>query len=84
MAINRHDGKIQWTAKLPGTTWSGPTLAGDTLWLVSSKGQLAGVEATTGRITTQQDLGSPIYVAPIVAQGKMFVLTDNAKLIGLN
>ena len=29
----------------------------------------------------RQDLGGPVYIAPVVAQGKMFVLTDNAKLI---
>lgn len=85
MAVARRDGKIQWTVKLPGgTTWSGPTLAGNTLWLASNKGQLVGVEATTGRVTAQQDLGSPVYIAPVVAQGKMFVLTDNAKLIAMN
>lgn len=85
IAVGRHDGRIQWTTKLPGGgTWSGPTLAGGMLWLVSSKGQLAGVEATTGRVGAQQDLGNPVYVPPVVAQGKMFVLTDNAKLIGLN
>ena len=39
MAITRRDGKIQWTVKLPGTnTWSGPVLAGNRLWLTSSKG----------------------------------------------
>lgn len=85
MAIGRHDGKIQWTAKLPGSnTWSGPTLAGGTLWLVSNKGQLVGVEATSGRVGAQQDLGTAVYVPPVVAQGKMFVLTDKAELIGLN
>ena len=85
MAITRRDGKVRWTAKLPGaTTWSGPTLAGGVLWLTSSTGQLAGVDAATGRVATEQDLGSPVYIAPVVAQGKMFVLTDNAKLIALN
>jgi outer membrane protein assembly factor BamB len=85
MAITRREGKVQWTVKLPGAnTWSGPTLAGSTLWLASSTGQLAGVDAATGRVTTQQDLGSPVYIAPVVAQNRMFVLTDNAKLISLN
>ena len=53
MAITRRDGKIQWTAKLPGAnTWSGPVLAGNRLWLTSNKGQLVGVDATTGRVET--------------------------------
>lgn len=85
MAVSRRDGKVQWTAKLPGSnTWSGPTLAGGALWLASSKGQLIGVDAATGRVGNPIDLGSAVYIAPVVAQGKMFVLTDNAKLIALN
>jgi outer membrane protein assembly factor BamB len=85
MALTRREGKIQWTTKLPGGgTWSGPILAGGVLWLTSSKGQLAGIDATTGRVTGSQDLGDPVFIAPVVAQGRMFVLTDNAKLISLN
>jgi outer membrane protein assembly factor BamB len=84
MALSRRDGKTQWTAKLPGTSWSGPTLAGGTLWLVSSAGTLAAVDATTGRLTGQKDLGTAVFVAPIVAQGRMYILTDKAKLIALN
>ncbi len=85
MAIGRRDGKVQWTAKLPGNaTWSGPVLAGNHLWLTSSKGQLVSAEATTGRIAGTQDLGQPIYIPPVVAGARMYVLTDKAKLIALN
>lgn len=85
MAVSRADGKVQWTTQLAGANiWSGPTLAGGTLWLASAKGQLVGVDAATGRVTTQTDLGSPVYIAPVVAQGKMFILTDNAKLLAFN
>ena len=85
MALSRSDGKTQWTVKLPGNgSWAGPTLAGGTLWLTSSSGTLAGVEATTGRVTSQKELGEAIYIAPVVAQGRMYVLTDKAKLMALN
>lgn len=85
MAITRRDGKIQWTAKLPDSNnWAGPTLAGGQLWLASSKGTLIGVDAGTGRIASQLDLGTAVFIAPIVAQGHMFVLADDAKLIALN
>lgn len=85
MAITRRDGQIQWTVKLPGASnWSGPVLAGNRLWLTSNKGTLVGVDAATGRVETTQDLGQPIYIAPVVAGGRMFVLTDKAKLIALN
>jgi outer membrane protein assembly factor BamB len=85
MAITRNEGKIQWATKLAGgATWSGPVLAGNRLWLTSSKGQLAGVDAASGKVAFTQDLGSPIFIAPVVAGGRMYVLTDNAKLIALN
>ena len=81
LSLNRRDGQTLWTIKLPeSNVWSGPTLAGGTLWLVSSKGLLVGAEATTGKITFQHSLGSPGYIAPVVAGGRLFVLTDNARL----
>ncbi|MGL4397683.1 MAG: PQQ-binding-like beta-propeller repeat protein [Hyphomicrobium sp.] len=85
MAISRLDGKTVWTANLPDSrTWAGPVLAGGTLWLASNKGALIGVDAATGRIGSQSDLGSPVYIPPVVAQGRMYVFTDSAKLIALN
>lgn len=85
MAVSKRDGKIQWTSKLPVSgAWSGPVLAGNTLWAVSSKGVLASIEPSTGRLMGQQSLNSGSYIAPIVAGGRMYVLTDDAKLIALN
>ncbi|MBL8884829.1 MAG: PQQ-binding-like beta-propeller repeat protein [Hyphomicrobium sp.] len=85
MALSRADGSTRWTASLPETrTWSGPVLAGGTLWLTSNKGRLIGVDAATGKVGNAVELGDPVYIPPIVAQGRMFVLTDSAKLIALN
>lgn len=85
MALARTDGKTRWTAQLPDSkTWSGPVLAGGMLWLTSNKGKLAGVDATTGKVVSLLDLGDPVYIPPVVAQGRMFVFTDKAKLIALN
>src|SRR5262249_10427146 len=77
MAITRSDGKILWTTRLTSAkTWSGPVLAGGQLWLTSNKGHLVTVEPTTGKLIATQDLGAPIYIAPVVAGGRMFVFTD--------
>ena len=85
MAVSRRDGKVQWTSKLPTSgAWSGPVLANGSLWLVSSKGTLASVEATTGRLLGQQSLSEGSYVPPVVAGGRMYLITIGAKLIALN
>ncbi|MFN0217888.1 MAG: PQQ-binding-like beta-propeller repeat protein [Hyphomicrobium sp.] len=85
MALARADGKTRWTAQLPDSkTWSGPVLAGGILWLASSKGKLIGVDAATGKAGGELDIGDPVYIPPVVAQGRMFVLTDSAKLVALN
>jgi len=81
-AISRGQGTLKWAVKLPeASTWSGPTLAGSTLWLTSHKGHLIGVDAATGRVTQKLTLGEPIYIAPVVASGQLFVLTDRAQLV---
>jgi outer membrane protein assembly factor BamB len=85
LALARRDGKVQWTTQLPAAkVWSGPTLAGGSLWLVSDKGALVGVDAVTGKLGAQVSIGEAAYIAPVVAQGRLFVLTDKAKLIAFN
>lgn len=82
LSVNRRDGAIAWTVKLPGaTTWSGPTLAGGVLWLTSNTGQLVSVEALTGKVVATVSIGAPSYIAPVVAGGRLYVLTDTARLV---
>lgn len=85
LALARSSGKTRWTMKLPkAKSWAGPVLAQGTLWLVSDAGQVVGVDAMTGKLGNQMNLGEAAFIPPIVAQGHMFVLTDSAKLIALN
>jgi outer membrane protein assembly factor BamB len=84
-ALDNKTGKVKWASALPDArTWSGPTLAGGRLWLASNKGLLVGVDAKNGEITTKRDLDTPVYISPVVANGRMFVLTDKANLIAMN
>ena len=84
MAVSKRDGKIQWTTKLPASgAWSGPVLAGNQLWAVSSKGLLVAIDPVGGRVLGQQEIGSGSYIGPVVAGGLMYLLTDDAKLIAL-
>jgi outer membrane protein assembly factor BamB len=85
MALSRTDGKVQWTTQLPAAkVWTGPTLAGGMLWLASSAGKLVAVDAVTGRVSGQLDVGNPVFIAPVVAQGRLYVLTDTARLVAFN
>ncbi len=84
-AVARDTGAIRWTTKLQGSkSWSGPTMAANALWLVSDTGMLVGVDALTGRIATQQSVGSKMFIQPVVAQGRMLLLTDSAELVAFN
>ena len=85
VAIGRADGKVRWTSELPGRRpWNGPVLAGGKLWLVSGMASWSGRDARTGQLSTQLDLGTPVFVSPVVAGGHMYILADNAELIALN
>ncbi len=85
MAFDRRDGKVRWLTELPqASRWSGPVLASGRLWLASTSGAVVSVDAKTGNIATQRDVDSAISIAPIVASGRMFVLTDKARLLALN
>ena len=84
-ALARKTGKTRWVANLPDDRlWNGPILAGGKLWAVSSKGLLVGLDARSGEITTKTALDNPVFIPPVVASGRMFVLTDKANLIALN
>ena len=85
VALARTDGNVRWVSELPaGQQWNGPVLAGGRLWLVSGEGLLVGADARTGQLVTQLDLGTEVFVAPVVAGGRMYILADNASLIALN
>jgi len=85
MALQRSDGKTRWITQLPAAkNYSGPIMAANTLFLVSSKGEVVSVDPMSGKIGGTMSVGDTVYIAPIVAQGHMFVLTDSAKLVALN
>jgi len=84
-ALDRKSGKVKWSTALPNARgWSGPMLAGGKLWVASNKGLLVGVDAANGQVAVQRDLENAVYISPIVAGGRMFVLTDKARLIAMN
>jgi outer membrane protein assembly factor BamB len=84
-ALGRNDGSIRWVSELPSASrWSGPVLAGNQVWVVSSEGLLVGVDARAGQISSKINLDTEVFVTPVVAGGRMYILSDDADLIALN
>ena len=67
--------------KSDAVIWSGPVLAGDRLWLVSSNEQMLGLSPQDGRILTTLELPSGSFIAPVVANGTLYVLTDDGDIV---
>ena len=85
MALGRSDGQPRWVSELPSSNrWSGPVVAGNRVWVVSGEGLLVGADARTGQLGTQIDLDTDVFVTPVVAGGRMYILSDDADLIALN
>jgi hypothetical protein len=54
------------------------------VWVVSADGLLVGADARTGDLGSQIDLNTDVFVTPVVAGGRMYILSDDADLIALN
>jgi outer membrane protein assembly factor BamB len=61
--------------------WSGPILASDRLILLSNYGIGVSVSPYDGTILGKVELSDSASMAPIVAGGMLFILTDDAELV---
>ncbi len=93
VCLSRKDGRIRWVAqlaryedeeeKLDRIHWSGPVLASDRLVLVSSEGYAVAISPYSGRMLGRIELPDGALIPPIVADGSIYVLSDNGDLIAL-
>mgnify|MGYP001301518978 CR=1 FL=1 len=94
VCLTRKEGRIKWMKKLPRTvnsdnddedaqTWSGPVLVSDRLVLVSSGGRALAVSPYNGQILGQMEIPDGTYIAPVVANDTVYVLTNDAELTAL-
>ncbi|MGL6044205.1 MAG: PQQ-binding-like beta-propeller repeat protein, partial [Sandaracinobacteroides sp.] len=90
IAMTRTDGKIRWVSDLGrwkdaedkkgAVEWFGPVLAGGRLWVVSSRGRLEAVDPGTGKVLDSRNLPGPAYLAPVVVNQVLYVLTDDGTI----
>src|SRR3569833_1396307 len=90
LAIARNAGKVRWltqlqawknvTKKTDKIFWTGPVLAGNRLWVASSRGEIMAVDVMSGKPSEFRKLGHPISLAPVVANGTLYVLDDDGSI----
>jgi outer membrane protein assembly factor BamB len=93
LCMTRKDGRIKWSHQLPRwedpddrrhpIVWSGPVLVSDRLILVSSDGIAASLSPYNGSLLGRMEIPGGALIAPVVANGTMFVLTSDAQLVAL-
>jgi outer membrane protein assembly factor BamB len=91
IAVEALTGRVQWVVELPSwedpedrtgrIEWAGPTLASDRLIVTGSHGVALSVSPYTGQVLGRVDLPHGISLAPAVADGTLYFLTDDADLI---
>ena len=90
LAIARATGKVRWLTQMPRWRdekdkkgpifWSGPVLAGDSLWAVNSEGELYRISTGEGSASLFTDLDQSVSLAPIVANNTLYILDDSGRI----
>lgn len=93
LCVARATGKIRWISDLgrwksakkkkDAVRWTGPVLAGGRLIVVSTRGELAYVDPTTGTVQAKVDMDKSMSLSPVVANNILYLLADDGKLTAL-
>jgi outer membrane protein assembly factor BamB len=92
-ALNRNDGRVAWVNDLPRyedeekqdgpIQWFGPLLAGDRLIVAGTNSQALAVSPYTGEIIGRQELSGAASLGPVLADGTVYIVTDDGHLVAL-
>lgn len=88
VAIHRREGGIKWVKSLVvgdekakrKPRLSGPIMINNLLTIVSETGQMIFVSPQTGEEVSRADIPDDVKIAPVVANGVMYLLTADATL----
>lgn len=93
VCLSRRDGRIRWVRVLQRyedeedkedpIQWAGPVLAGNRLLVANSNSELWTVSPESGKVLRRIEVDGPVMIAPAVANGTVYLLTDDADLIAL-
>jgi len=92
-AVSRADGRVIWVHEMPKfknekkrknrIAWAGPILASDKLLLVSSNGDVVHLSPQTGEELNRRKFRDSFFIAPVVAGGKAYLISNKAKIYAL-
>ncbi len=93
LCLERKTGRVKWVHQLQRwqnmkdkedpIVWSGPVLVSDRLILVSSDGYAISISPYTGQLIGRVQIPDGTYIAPVVANGTLYLLTNSAQLVAL-
>jgi outer membrane protein assembly factor BamB len=91
VCLTRRDGRIKWVLDLPryddekkkkgALEWTGPLLAGDRLIVLASDGEAVSVSPYTGEALGRIEFSDGSFIAPVLADNTLYILTQDADLI---
>ena len=91
VCISREDGRIRWVRGLPRYEdpedrenpifWTGPILASDRLIIAGSNGEALAVSPYSGKILGTEEMPSGVSVPPVIANGSVYFLANDAELV---
>ena len=61
--------------------WTGPVLVGDRLIVAGSNGEAMAVSPYDGRVLGKLEMPDAVTVPPVVANGTLYILSDDAELV---
>jgi outer membrane protein assembly factor BamB len=79
--LDAKTGKAHWTHDMLAQSWSTPLIAGDKVYIADQDGKVTVFELSNEKKMVgndAQDMGSPVYTTPIVANGVLFISTFNS------
>lgn len=93
ICLTRKEGKVKWIhqlqrwddpdAKSGAVAWAGPVLVSDRLVMVSDRGIAAALSPYTGDLIGKMQIPAGTLIPPVVANGTLYLYTNEAQLVAL-
>lgn len=90
-AFDRTTGNVYWVQQLRRyededdrrgrVAWTGPIMVGGRLVLANSLGEVIAVSPENGQTVATADVDDPVFIPPVSANGRIYIVTDKARLV---